>query len=99
MRTRLVAVWLAGALTLCGSGGWSGAGGVAQAAPPAPGNCIAVLTSFFGPRGEVDDAVHILQPLAAQQGMTLGQLAAMLAREQGTVNQCLAVLGLPPVQP
>ena len=71
----------------------------ADAAPSQPANCVAVLTSFFGPQGQVDNAVHTLQALAAARGMTFGELAGILVREQGTVDECFALLGLPPAAP
>ena len=88
--TCIRAAALVGAVALASGGAARGqaAGGGAT--------CVATLTSYYGPQGQVDDAVHTLQALAAQRGLTFGQLAAMLAQHHGTVDQCLAVLGLPP---
>ena len=99
MRRFMVVAAITTALTLGVGSGWAGAGGVAMAAPAEQANCVAVLTSYFGPQGLVDDAVYVLQPIAAALGMTFGELAVMLAREHGTVEECFAVLGLPPIQP
>jgi hypothetical protein len=67
-----------------------------DAAPGAGGgNCVSVLTSYYGPQMQVDDAVHVLRHLAAQSGMTFGQVARKLASNSGDVTSCLAVLGLP----
>jgi len=68
---------------------------VSEAAPAAgTGNCVSVLTSSYGPQMKVDDAVHVLRHLAAQSGMTFGEVARKLASQSGTVESCLAVLGL-----
>ena len=68
---------------------------VSDAAPAAGhGNCVSVLTSYYGPKMQVDDAVHVLRHLAAQSGMTFGQVARELVTHSGTVESCLAVLGL-----
>jgi hypothetical protein len=71
--------------------------GRAEAAANPGSNCAAVLTSHFGPQGAVDDAVHILQQAAAEQGMTFGQLARIVAQTEGSLNDCLALVGQPPV--
>lgn len=73
--------------------------GVANAAAAEQSNCAAVLTSFFGPQGLVDNAVHVLQAQAAQQGTTLGALAVMVGQQQGTLNECLVLVGQPPTTP
>jgi len=67
---------------------------VSDAAPP--GNCVSVLTSYYGPKMQVDDAVHVLRHLAAQSGMTFGAVAHKLATHSGDVKSCLAVIGLTP---
>jgi hypothetical protein len=69
---------------------------IALGAASTTSNCGAVLTSFFGRQGLVDDAAHILQDLAALQGVSFGQLVGTVVREEGTVNECLAFLGFPP---
>ncbi len=95
MRRFMVVAAITTALTLGAGGGWAGTGGVAMAAPAEQANCVAVLTAHFGPQREVDNAVDLLQDLAAELDMTPGELAAMLVREHGDVNHCLGVLGLP----
>ncbi len=92
MRRFMVVAAITTALTLGVGGGWAGTGGVALAAPAEQANCLAMLTSYFGPEGTVDNAVHELQAIAAALGIPPGQLAAMLAQEHGTVDVCLAVL-------
>jgi hypothetical protein len=70
---------------------------VSEAAPAAGhGNCVSVLTSYYGPQMQVDDAVHVLHHLAAQSGMTFGAVAHKLATHSGDVKSCLAVIGLNP---
>jgi hypothetical protein len=64
----------------------------AVAPPPEEASCIAVLASIYA-GGNVDEAVAQFQALAAQQGITFGQLLARLAQAHGTVQECLA---LPP---
>ena len=81
------------------SGSWDGEGGVALAAPDKRANCLAVLTSHYGPQGQVHLAVQILLVIAAARGMPPGELAVLLAGEHGTVDECLAVLDQLPAQP
>jgi hypothetical protein len=69
-----------------------GTSGIALGAARESSDCVAVLTSFFGPQGLVDDAAHILQAVAATQGNHLGDLASAVAREEGSLNECLALL-------
>ncbi len=97
MRKFLLASLVMSLMLLCAGGAGIRTGGVAQAAADEQSNCVAVLTSYYGPLGGVDDAVHDLHVIAAESGMTFGEIAGKLRREQGTVNQCRAVLGLPPL--
>ena len=92
MRRFIVVAAITTALTLGVGGGWAGAGGVALAAPDERGNCLAVLTSTYGPEGTVDNAVHDLQAIAAANRIPPGELAAKLAQVHGTVDECFAVL-------
>jgi hypothetical protein len=86
------------ALLLAGGAGLLGiSGDGTQAAANPDSNCAAVLTSFFGPQGAVDDAVHILQEAAAQQGISFGELARIVSQTEGTLNECLALVGQPPI--
>jgi hypothetical protein len=94
-RKALVAVPMAGILSLAAVATPFGANGVARAAASEQANCAAVLTSHFGPQGMVDDAVHFLQGVAAEQGTTLGDLAQTVAQTEGTLAQCLALLPQP----
>ena len=52
-------------------------------------NCVAVLTSHFGPLGQVDDAAHFLREAAAAKGMTFGAFASELASKHGDLEYCL----------
>ncbi len=99
MRKVLVALTFVSLLALGVTGMHPRTDGAARAAVGEQANCVAVLTSFYGSQTEVDNAVHTLQATAAEGGMTFGEIAGILVRENGTVNECLAVLGLPPVQP
>ena len=85
MRKAIVATLAAFLLSLAISG-------VAVGAAARGSNCVAVLTSFFGPQTLVDDAAHLLQAFARSQGLTLGELARTLAGEEGTVTECQALL-------
>ncbi len=91
MRRFLLALLAASVLVFCGA---LAATTTASAAPAAESNCIAVLTSFYGPQQAVDDAAHLLQQVAAARGMTFGQLAAEFTQVQGTRQECEAFLGL-----
>jgi hypothetical protein len=46
----------------------------------------------FRAAGLVDDTAHILQAVAATQGDHLGDLASAVAREEGSLSECLALL-------
>ncbi len=96
MRKPLLAVSMAGILSVAAVGTPFASGGVARAAASEQANCAAVLTSHFGPEGQVDEAVHFLQGVAARQGMTLGELAQTVAHLEGTLSECLAFLPQPP---
>lgn len=91
----LLALLLVALLSLAAAGG-RGGDGVAVAAANPESTCAAVLTSFYGPRREVDDAVQFLQQAAAAQGLTFGEVARLVARTQGTLAQCFALLPPPP---
>jgi hypothetical protein len=97
MRGRRLVLVLMGLVLLAAAGGRGGTTEAASAAANPESNCAAVLTSFFGPQGAVDDAVHILQQAAAAQGISFGQLARTVAQTEGTLNECLALVGQPPV--
>ena len=99
MRNVLVAVPMAAILALATVHTPFATAGAAKATAAQQSNCAAVLTSFFGPQGLVDNAVHVLQAQAAQQGTTLGALAVMVAQQQGTLNECLVLVGQPPTTP
>ena len=60
------------------------------AAPPPEANCVATLTSAFGPQGLVDDAVRLVREQAVQMGVPLGALASQVAQTRGTFEECLA---------
>lgn len=79
---------LVGVLSLAAAGGWLGTDEAAHAQADPRSNCAAVLTSFFGPQGDVDAAVHILQEGAAEQGIPFGQLARTVAQTEGTLEEC-----------
>lgn len=89
MRTRIALTGL-----LVGAIAFTGAVVPAASDATGTGNCVAVLTSFYGPQRQVDDAAHLLRSLAAQSGMTFGEVARALTRQSGDVNSCLAYLGL-----
>jgi hypothetical protein len=74
------------------AGGRLGTDEAARAQANPHSNCAAVLTSFFGPQGDVDAAVHILQQAAAAQGMPFGQLARTVAQTEGTLEECVALV-------
>ncbi len=97
MRRRRLVLVLIALILLAAAGGRAGTADTAFAAANPESNCAAVLTSFFGAQGAVDDAVHILQQAAATQGIPFGQLARTVAQSEGTLNQCLALVGQPPV--
>ena len=92
MRRMLLALLLVALLSLAAAGGRIGGDGVAVAAANPQSTCAAVLTSFYGLRGQVDDGVHFLQQAAAAQGITFGELARTIAQTQGTLEQCSALL-------
>jgi hypothetical protein len=96
MRGRQRVALTAAALSLA-AGGTLGSIAGAQAAASSDSPCVAVLTSYFGPQGSVDDAVHILQEAAAAQGITFGELAQIVAQTHGSLNDCLALVGQSPV--
>lgn len=95
MKKILAGASMAGILALAAVGAPFASGGVARAAAAEEANCAAVLTSHFGPEGQVDEAVHFLQGVAAQQGMTLGELAQTVAHLEGNLEECLAALPQP----
>ncbi len=66
--------------------------GMVAAAPAPQANCVATLTSAFGPQTLVDDAVHIVQQQAAQLGVPLGALASSVAQTRGSFAECLALV-------
>ena len=66
--------------------------GTAAAVPATQANCVAVLTSAFGPQTLVDDAVHAVQDQAAQLGVPLGALASSVAQTRGTFTECFALV-------
>jgi hypothetical protein len=66
--------------------------GMVAAAPAPQANCVATLTSFFGPQGLVDDAAHIIQQQAAQLGVPPGALASSVAKTRGSFADCLALV-------
>ena len=61
------------------------------AAPPERGNCLSLLASNAS-GDTVSQAVHEAQAQAAAQGIPFGQRIAQLARTEGTVDECLAIL-------
>ncbi len=85
---------LMGLVSLAAAGGRAGMDADAHAAASPQSNCAAVLTSFFGPQTLVDDAVHTLQQETA--GTPFGELARTVAHTQGTLDDCLALVGQPP---
>lgn len=84
---------LVGLLSLALAGGRLGGDLDAHGAANPQSNCVGVLTSFFGPQTQVDDAVHTLR--AATAGTPFGQLARTLAQTAGSLDQCLALVGQP----
>jgi hypothetical protein len=85
---------LVGLLSLALAGGRLGGDIDAYGAANPQSNCVAVLTSFFGPQTQVDDAVHILR--AETAATPFGQLARRVAQTEGSLNECLALVGQAP---
>ena len=84
---------LVGLVSLASAVGGLGLDSDARAAAGARSNCAAMLTSFFGPQTLVDDAVHVLR---SETAGPFGQLARSVAQTQGTLDECLALVGQPP---
>ena len=56
-------------------------------------SCVGVLASFFAEEG-LSDEVAVLKAIAEDLDIPFGQLVRQLARETGTVDECLAIVGL-----
>ena len=68
-----------------------GTGHVAHGAANVRSNCVALLTSAFGPAPtlRVDEAVHALLEDAELLEVPPGALARAAAQSEGTLEECL----------